>query len=269
MIQSSNQFDRGRIVMADYIVCERKGNVGIITLNRPGCLNALSTPLMRELKAQLEEFQQDSDIRVVLLKGGEKAFAAGADIQEMVDKTFTSAYRDNYITEDWECVEHFRKPIIAVVRGFALGGGCEMAMACDMILASEKAKFGQPEINLGVPPGAGGTQRLTRAIGKAKAMDLCLTGRMIDAEEADKIGLISQLINDNQIDEHALMVANKIAANSSIATIMVKECINKSFECSLNEGLNFERRLFHASFSTLDQKEGMQAFLQKRTPKFN
>jgi enoyl-CoA hydratase len=250
------------------ILVRTEGAVGIVTLNRPQALNALNSQLMDELTAVIDGFEADDAIRCVIITGSEKAFAAGADIGEMKSKTFADVYKEDFITKNWERVSRGRKPVIAAVAGFALGGGCELAMMCDFILAADNAKFGQPEINLGIGPGAGGTQRLTRAIGKAKAMEMCLTGRMMDAMEAERAGLVARVVPLAELMPEALKVAGKIASASVPAMLMVKECVNRSFETTLAEGLRFERRLFHALFATEDQKEGMAAFMEKRKPLF-
>ena len=245
-----------------------EGRVGVITLNRPEALNALCDELTTELAAALAACEADDGIGCVVLTGSKKAFAAGADIKELQSRDMVGLYNKDPFAETWEAVARFRKPIIAGVSGYALGGGCEIAMMCDFIIASESAKFGQPEINLGVMPGAGGTQRLPRAIGKAKAMDMCLTGRMMDAEEAERAGLVSRIVPvDNLVDE-ALETAEKIAKLSLPSVMMAKECVDRAFESSLNEGLLFERRAFHALFATDDQKEGMAAFAEKRSANF-
>ena len=249
------------------ILVETHGRVGVITLNRPKALNALSSPLVAELNKVLEQFEADSGIGAIIITGSEKAFAAGADIKEMASKTYVDAYLEDFISS-WERIARVRKPIIAAVSGFALGGGCELAMMCDFIIASDSAKFGQPEINLGVMPGAGGTQRLTRFIGKSKAMDLCLTGRMMDAQEAERCGLVSRLVPADKLMEEALTAAQSIAAKSLPAAMMTKESVNRAFETTLAEGVRFERRVFHAMFATQDQKEGMAAFVEKRPAKF-
>ena len=249
------------------ILVETHGRVGVITLNRPKALNALSSPLVAELNEVLEQFEADSGIGAIIITGSEKAFAAGADIKEMASKTYVDAYLEDFISS-WERIARVRKPIIAAVSGFALGGGCELAMMCDFIIASDTSKFGQPEINLGVMPGAGGTQRLTRFIGKSKAMDLCLTGRMMDAQEAERCGLVSRLVPADILMEEALTAAQSIAAKSLPAAMMTKESVNRAFETTLAEGVRFERRVFHAMFATQDQKEGMAAFVEKRPAKF-
>jgi enoyl-CoA hydratase len=252
----------------EYIKAETKGRVALITLNRPKQLNALAPKLMQELGAALQGFDADDGIGCIVIAGNEKAFAAGADIGAMKDFDFQHAYRTNYITRDWEHIRNVRKPVIAAVAGYALGGGCELAMMCDIVIAAESAKFGQPEINLGVLPGSGGTQRLPRAVGKAKAMDLCLTARMMDAAEAERGGLVSRVVPNDKLMEEAMAAAEKIAACSLPAVMMVKESINRAYESTLSEGVLFERRLFHAAFALDDQKEGMAAFVEKRKPRF-
>src|SRR3954471_212202 len=239
------------------IVVERRGAVGIIRLNRPSALNALNAELIRELGAAFDDLEGDPAIGAIVLTGSEKAFAAGADIKEMADKTYMQAYAEDFITRGWERVAQCRKPVIAAVGGFALGGGCEMAMMCDIVIAAENARFGQPEINLGTMPGAGGTQRLPRFIGKAKAMDLCLTGRMMDAAEAERAGLVSRVVAPDKLMEEAIAVAERISRMSRPIAMMVKEAVNRAFETTLAEGVRFERRLFHSTFATEDQKEGM------------
>ena len=250
------------------ILVETRGAVALITLNRPQALNALCDALIRELGAALDGFEKDAAIGAIVLTGSEKAFAAGADIKEMAGKTFVECYIEDFITNGWERITTCRKPIIAAVAGFALGGGCEVAMMCDTILAAESAKFGQPEITLAIIPGSGGTQRLTRAVGKAKAMEMILSGRMIDAVEAERCGLVSRVVANDKLLEEALKLADKIAAQSRPAVLAAKEAVNRAFESSLAEGVRFERRLFHALFSTEDQKEGMAAFVEKRKPQF-
>ncbi len=242
--------------------------VGVITLNRPQALNALCRQLMDELTQAIDVLEKDNGIAVIVLTGSEKAFAAGADIKEMAAKTFIDAYREDFITANWERIARCRKPVIAAVAGYALGGGCELAMMCDIIIAADTAKFGQPEITIGTLPGAGGTQRLTRAIGKAKAMDMCLTGRMMDAGEAERAGLVARVVPAAQLLDEVMTMAEKIASFSIPATMMVKEAVNYAHEGSLTDGLRFERRLFHASFATADQKEGMAAFAEKRKAVF-
>jgi enoyl-CoA hydratase len=252
----------------EFINTEVKGRVALVTLNRPKQMNALAPKLMQELGTALYAFDADDGIGAIVITGSEKAFAAGADIGVMKDFDFAHAFRTNYITRDWEHIRNVRKPVIAAVAGYALGGGCELAMMCDLIIAAESAKFGQPEITLGVLPGSGGTQRLPRAVGKAKAMDLCLTARMMDAQEAERAGLVSRVVPNAKLIEEAMAAAEKIAANSLPALMMVKEAINRAYESTLAEGVLFERRLFHAAFALDDQKEGMAAFVEKRKPKF-
>jgi enoyl-CoA hydratase len=242
--------------------------VGIITLNRPKQLNALNSELMVEMGTALKLFDADPHIGCIILTGNEKAFAAGADIGAMATYSYADVYKNDYITRDWETLRSIRKPIIAAVSGFALGGGCEVAMMCDIIIAADNARFGQPEIKLGIIPGAGGTQRLPRAIGKAKAMDLALTGRMMDAQEAERAGLVSRVVPLDKLMDEALGVALTICDYSQIAVMSAKESINRAFESSLSDGVMFERRMFHALFATEDQKEGMDAFVNKRKPVF-
>ena len=246
------------------IIVERKDRVGVITLNRPKALNALCAALIDELGQALDDLEADDGIGCILLTGSEKAFAAGADIKEMKEKSFQDVMAEDFITVGWERVSRTRKPVIAAVAGYALGGGCEVAMMADMIVAADNAKFGQPEITLGTIPGAGGTQRLARAVGKAKAMDLCLTGRMMDAEEAERSGLVARVVPLDKLQEEALSAAQKIAAMSLPATLMAKEAVNRAFESTLAEGVKFERRAFHASFAFEDRAEGMTAFAEKR-----
>jgi enoyl-CoA hydratase len=250
------------------VLVERQDAVGIIRLNRPSALNALNAKLIEELGAALDDLEFDPAIGAIVLTGNERAFAAGADIKEMQNKTYIEAYTQDFITRGWERVAQCRKPIVAAVGGFALGGGCEVAAMCDIVIAAETARFGQPEIQLGTMPGAGGTQRLPRFIGKAKAMDLCLTGRMMDAAEAERAGLVSRIVPADKLLEEAVAVAAKIAGMSQPIAMMVKESVNRAFETSLAEGVRFERRLFHATFATDDQKEGMAAFVEKRKPVF-
>jgi enoyl-CoA hydratase len=252
----------------EHVIVEIKNRVGVITLNRPKALNALCGALMDELETALDELEANDDIGCIVVTGSEKAFAAGADITEMKDMSYMDAYKADFITRNWERLARARKPTIAAVAGFALGGGCEVALMCDIIIAAETAKFGQPEITLGVPPGAGGTQRLARSIGKAKTMDMCLTGRMIGAEEAERAGMVARVVPADRLLDEALEAANKIAALSGPATMMVKEAVNRGFETTLAEGVRFERRLFHAAFATEDQKEGMAAFVEKRPAKW-
>jgi len=250
------------------LIVETRDHVGLITLNRPDALNALSAELMQELGCALRKFEDDENIGAVVITGSEKAFAAGADIKQMKAKTFIDAFKDDFISKDWEDVTRTRKPVIAAVAGYALGGGCELAMMCDFILAADTAKFAQPEINLGVIPGAGGTQRLTRFVGKSKAMEMCLTGRFMEAEEAERCGLVSRIIPADELIEEALKTAAKIAEKSLLAVMACKESVNRSYESTLNEGVLFERRMFHALFATEDQKEGMEAFAEKRKAQF-
>jgi len=253
---------------ATMILAEKKGAVGWITLDRPKSLNALCDQLTHELNSQLDAFQADEDVGAIVITGGDgKAFAAGADIKEMAPNTYMSAYQ-NQLLSHWEHMLTIKKPIIAAVNGFALGGGCELAMMCDIIIASDKAKFGQPEILLGTIPGMGGTQRLTRAIGKSRAMELCLTGKHISAQEASDWGLVSRVVKHDELAADALQTAEKIASFSRPIASMVKECVDKSYSMSLEEGLVFERRMFHSTFATEDQKEGMTAFQEKRKANF-
>jgi enoyl-CoA hydratase len=249
------------------ILSETRGKVGLITIHRPDALNALNSTVIREINIALDGFEGDAVIGAVVITGSEKAFAAGADVKEMKDLVFPSTYLDDFITA-WDKVSQRRKPIIAAVSGFALGGGCELAMMCDFILASETAKFGQPEIRLGIMPGAGGTQRLTRAVGKAKAMELCLTGRMMDAQEAERAGLVSRIVPMAELVEEAVKTASAIAGFSRQSVLMTKEAVNRAFESSLAEGIRFERREFQSLFATEDQKEGMSAFIEKRPAAF-
>jgi enoyl-CoA hydratase len=250
------------------ILVETRGRVGLITLNRPKALNALNDALMDELGGALREFDADEAIGAIVVTGSEKAFAAGADIGMMSTYTYMDVYKGDYITRNWEAVRSIRKPIIAAVAGFALGGGCELAMMCDIIFAADTAKFGQPEIKLGIMPGAGGTQRLPRAVSKAKAMDLCLTARFMDAVEAERAGLVSRVIPAASLLDEALAAAASIAEFPLPAVMMVKESVNRAYETTLAEGVHFERRLFHSLFATEDQKEGMAAFVEKRKPVF-
>ena len=249
------------------IIVETKGRVGIIKLNRPQALNALNRALVTELSQAIDAYEADEAIGCLLITGSEKAFAAGADIKEMADKTFIEAYLGNFVS-DWDPAAKARKPIVAAVAGFALGGGCELAMQCDLIIAADSAKFGQPEIKLGVIPGIGGTQRLTRAVGKAKAMDLILTGRMMDAAEAEKSGLVARVVPAANLMEEAMKVADTIATMSLPSVLAAKEAVNRAFEGWLSEGVLFERRVFHSLFATDDQKEGMKAFIEKRKPQW-
>jgi enoyl-CoA hydratase len=244
------------------------GKVGIVTLNRPKQLNALSNQLMDELGAALKAFDADSAIGCIIVTGSEKAFAAGADIGAMATYTFADVYKQDYITRNWEAIRSVRKPVIAAVSGFALGGGCELAMMCDFIIAAENAKFGQPEIKLGIIPGAGGTQRLPRAVGKAKAMDMILTSRMMDAVEAERCGLVSRVVPLDKMMDEAIAAALTICEFSQISVMAAKESVNRAFESPLSDGVLFERRMFHAMFATEDQTEGMDAFVGKRKPEF-
>ena len=250
------------------ILVETRGRVGLIRLNRPKSLNALCAALIAELGQALDAFEADDGIGAIVLTGSEKAFAAGADIKEMASRSYMEVDLQDFITKGWERVTTCRKPIIAAVAGYALGGGCEVAMMCDFILAADTAKFGQPEISLGTMPGAGGTQRLPRFVGKSKAMEMCLTGRLMDAAEAERCGLVSRVVPAASLIDEAVATATKIASMSQPVTMMVKEAVNRAFETTLGEGVRFERRLFHSSFATEDQKEGMAAFVEKRPPAF-
>ncbi len=254
--------------MPEMILVETHGAVGLVRLNRPAALNALCDQLMTELGAQLLAWDADPAIGCIVLTGSEKAFAAGADIKEMKDRTYPGVFLDDFIGARWETVLQVRKPVIAAVAGFALGGGCELAMMCDMIVAADTARFGQPEINLGVLPGAGGTQRLTRAVGKSKAMDLCLTGRMMDAAEAERCSLVSRVFPAAELVEKALEIGAKIASQSRVAAAMAKRAVNVAHETTLTEGVRAERAMFLSLFGTPDQKEGMTAFAEKRKPVF-
>ncbi|MGE0061755.1 MAG: enoyl-CoA hydratase [Xanthobacteraceae bacterium] len=247
------------------IIVDKQGRVGVITLNRPQALNALNMALKAELSKAIDDFEADDGIGCMLITGSEKAFAAGADIKEMADKTFIEAFLGNF-AGTWDRASRARKPIVAAVAGFALGGGCELAMQCDIVIAADNAKFGQPEIKLGVIPGIGGTQRLTRAIGKAKAMDMNLTGRMMDAKEAEASGLVARVVPADKLMEEAMKVADTIANMSLPSVLAAKEAVNAAFETTLAQGVAFERRLFHSLFATADQKEGMKAFIEKRKP---
>jgi len=249
------------------IIVESRGRVGLIRLNRPQALNALNRALMRELGNAIADFEADAAIGCLIITGSDKAFAAGADIKEMAEKDFADVYFDDFCA-DWHQAAAARKPVIAAVSGFALGGGCELAMQCDLIIAADTAKFGQPEIKLGIIPGIGGTQRLTRAVGKAKAMDLILTGRMMDAQEAERSGLVARVVPAANLIEEATKVADTIAAMSLPSVLAAKESVNRAFEASLAEGIRFERRIFHSLFATDDRGEGMNAFIEKRAPKF-
>ncbi len=250
------------------ILTQTEGKVALITLNRPQVLNALNDELMDELGDALLCFDADDAIACIVIAGSEKAFAAGADISKMAQYDFQDTYRNNFITRNWETICKIRKPVIAAVAGFALGGGCELAMMCDMIIAADNAKFAQPEIKLGIIPGSGGTQRLTRAVSKSKAMDLCLTGRMMDATEAERSGLVARVYPAAQLMSETMAIAQTIAAMPLLTLMMVKESVNTAYETTLTEGIRFERRLFHACFGTEDQKEGMAAFLEKRPAQF-
>jgi enoyl-CoA hydratase len=255
-------------VIYENIIVETRGKVGLITLNRPKALNALNDNLIDELGAAFDSFEADENVGCIVITGSEKAFAAGADIGAMASWNFMDVYKTNYISRNWDRIARCRKPIIAAVAGFALGGGCELAMMCDMIYAADTAKFGQPEIKLGVLPGAGGTQRLPRAVSKAKAMDMCLTARFIDAQEAERAGLVARVIAADKLLEETLAAAEVIAGFSLPVVMMIKESVNRAYESSLQEGLLFERRSFHGAFALADQKEGMTAFVEKRKPLF-
>jgi enoyl-CoA hydratase len=249
------------------IIVEKRGKVGLITLNRPKALNALNSTVLREIVAAAGSFDTDAEVGAIVITGSEKAFAAGADIKEMQEKSFVEMYMEDFFA-GWEGLTRIRKPVIAAVSGYALGGGCELAMMCDFIIAADNAKFGQPEITLGVMPGMGGSQRLTRFVGKSKAMDMCLTGRMMDAAEAERSGLVSRVVPAAELVEEALKSAAKIAEMSLPAVMMTKEAVNRAYETTLAEGLRFERRVFHSMFALEDQKEGMAAFTEKRHAKF-
>jgi enoyl-CoA hydratase len=250
------------------ILIETHGKVALIRLNRPKALNALNDQLMDELGHALLGFDADEQIGCIVITGSEKAFAAGADIGAMATYTYMDVFKGDYITRNWEKIRQVRKPVIAAVAGFALGGGCELAMMCDFIIAADSAKFGQPEIKLGVIPGAGGTQRLPRAVSKSKAMDMCLTARMMDAVEAERAGLVSRIVPADRLLEEALGAATVIASMSLPSVMMVKEAVNRAYESSLSDGVQYERRMFHSLFATEDQKEGMKAFVEKRLPNF-
>jgi enoyl-CoA hydratase len=258
----------GAFMSYENILVESRDRVGVIRLNRPQRLNALNGALAKELSAALLAFDADPAIGCIVVTGNEKAFAAGADIGAMAEWDYQKVYGDDYITKDWDDVRRVRKPVIAAVAGYALGGGCELAMACDIIIAAESAKFGQPEITIGTMPGFGGTQRLPRAVGKAKAMDWCLTGRTIDAAEAERSGLVARVVPADKLEAEALALAAKIASHSLPVVMKVKEAINRAYEASLSEGLLFERREFHSTFALDDQREGMRAFVGKRAPVF-
>lgn len=250
------------------ILTEKDGSIAIVTLNRPEALNALNGTVMTELTEALGIFEADDDVGCIIVTGSEKAFAAGADIKEMAEKDYMDVFKEDFITANWEAASRTRKPVIAAVSGYALGGGCELAMMCDFILAGDNAKFGQPEISIGTMPGAGGTQRMARFIGKSKAMEMCLTGRMMDAEEAERCGLVSRIVPTKELRDEAVKVAKQIAGFSRPATMLTKESVNRAFETTLSEGVRFERRVFHSTFATQDQKEGMAAFIEKRKPSF-
>lgn len=250
------------------ILTETDGNVGVITLNRPDALNAFNKQLMDEVTDAIKKFEADDDIGCMVLTGSDKAFAAGADIKEMMSKDYMQVFKEEFITANWEEATRTRKPIIAAVSGYALGGGCELALMCDFIIAADNAKFGQPEISIGAMPGAGGTQRLARFIGKSKAMEMCLTGRMMDAEEAERCGMVSRIVPKGELRDDAIRVAKQIAGFSRPIAMLIKESVNRAYETTLNEGVRFERRVFHSVFGTEDQKEGMAAFVEKRKPAF-
>ena len=250
------------------ILVETQDKVGLIRLNRPKALNALNDQLMDELGDTLLKFDADEGIGCIVITGSEKAFAAGADIGAMASYTYMDVFKSAYITRNWEQIRRIRKPVVAAVAGYALGGGCELAMMCDFIIAADTAKFGQPEIKLGTMPGAGGTQRLPRAVSKAKAMDMCLTARMMDAAEAERAGLVSRVVPADKLLEEAMVAAATIASMSLPVVMMIKESVNRAYETTLAEGVQYERRLFHSTFATADQKEGMQAFVEKRLPRF-
>jgi enoyl-CoA hydratase len=254
--------------MYENILVETRGRVGLVTLNRPKALNALNDALMNELGDALLKFEADEGIGAIVVTGSEKAFAAGADIGAMKDWGYMDVYKSEYITRNWETIKRIRKPVIAAVAGWALGGGCELALACDIVIAAETAKFGQPEIKLGVIPGAGGTQRLPRAVGKAKAMDLVLTARNMDANEAERAGLVARIVPADKLLDEALAAANAICEFSLPVVMAAKESVNRAYESALAEGILFERRMFHSLFATEDQKEGMRAFVEKRKPAF-
>jgi enoyl-CoA hydratase len=250
------------------ILVDTKEKVGVITLNRPKALNALNDQLMDELGHALNQFDLDEQIGCIIITGSEKAFAAGADITLMANYTYMDAFKGNYVTRNWEHIRKIRKPVIAAVAGYALGGGCELAMMCDFIIAAENAKFGQPEIKLGTIPGCGGTQRLPRAISKSKAMDMCLTARMMDAAEAERAGLVSRVVAPEKLMEETLAAAATIAGMSLPVLMMIKESVNRAYETTLSEGVQYERGMFYSTFASEDQKEGMKAFLEKRPPQF-
>jgi enoyl-CoA hydratase len=260
-----------KIMSYENILVETRGNIGVITLNRPKALNALSSALMRELGQALEAFREDDNVAVIILTGGEKAFAAGADIRDMQEKNYMDLFLTDFPhgpADGWHSLNTIRKPVIAAVAGFALGGGCELAMACDFIIAADNARFGQPEITLATMPGAGGTQRLARAVGKSKAMEMCLTGRMMDVQEAERVGLVSRIVPVAELMDEAVKTAGKIASMSRPVVMAIKESVNVAFNTTLQEGLRFESRAFHATFATEDRREGMKAFVEKRRPEF-
>ncbi len=252
----------------EHILVETRGPVGLITLNRPKAMNALCADLAREIAEAVDAYEADETIGALVVSGSEKFFCAGADIKEMADKNYMDVYKEDFITVNWERLSHCRKPVVAAVAGYALGGGCEFAMMCDFILAAENAKFGQPEILIGTIPGAGGTQRLTRFIGKSKAMEMVLTGRMMDAEEAERAGLVSRIVPLEELVDEAVQTAEKMANLSRPVVMLAKESVNRAYETTLAEGVRFERRVFHSTFATEDQKEGMAAFAEKRTADF-
>ncbi|MEJ2174155.1 MAG: enoyl-CoA hydratase [bacterium] len=252
----------------EFIHATTRGRVGLVTLNRPKQMNALNPKLMQELGEALQGFDADDGVGAIVITGSEKAFAAGADIVVMKSYSYMDAFRTNYITRDWEHIRNIRKPVIAAVAGYALGGGNELAMMCDIVIAADNAQFGQPEVNLGIMPGAGGTQRLARFASKAKAMDLCLTARMMDAQEAERAGIVSRVVPLAKLMDEAMAVADRIAAYSLPVVMMIKETVNRAYETTLSEGVHYERRIFHSMFSLDDQKEGMAAFVEKRKPNF-
>ena len=252
----------------EHILVEIRGPVGLIKLNRPKAMNALCADLAREIAEAVDAYEKNDAIGALVVTGSEKAFCAGADIKEMQSQTYMDVYKEDFITVNWECLSQCRKPVIAAVAGYALGGGCEFAMMCDFILAADNAKFGQPEILIGTIPGAGGTQRLPRFVGKAKAMEMALTGRMMDAEEAERSGLVSRIVPVGELVDEAIATATKIANLSQPIVMLAKESVNRAYETTLAEGIHFERRIFHSTFSTEDQKEGMSAFTEKRPAKF-
>jgi enoyl-CoA hydratase len=271
LLSGAEQMQIAEVIASDVatlVKVDIRGNVGVITLNRPKVFNALSDALTNQLTAALDQLERDDLVGAIVLTGNDKAFAAGADIKEMRERSSVDMYLSDFITTSWERITRCRKPIIAAVAGYALGGGCELALMCDFILAAETARFGQPEITIGILPGAGATQRLPRFIGKSKAMDMILTGRMVDAEEAERMGLVARIIPAEKLMEEAVGTAQHIASLSRPAVLMAKECVNRAYEASMAEGIRFERRMFHASFATEDQKEGMAAFVEKRPAKF-